>query len=193
MASSILTSADDIRRLRRTAGLTQKELAKRAGVSQSLIARIERGTVDPRLSTLQKIVKAIISVEKRKVALDIMNSPVITVDASDSVRRAVELMKRHGISQMPVLRDGRVVGGIKESTLVERIAYSREPEKAFAGPVRNVMEEAFATVSPSTSVEDILALLLRGQPAVLVMDRGKLVGIVTKIDVIASTVRLGKV
>ena len=47
---SFIPSPEDIRRMRIRAGLTQKELAERAGVSQSLIARIERGSVDPRLS-----------------------------------------------------------------------------------------------------------------------------------------------
>ncbi len=187
-----LISSGDIRRLRKAVGLTQKELAKKAGVSQSLIARIERGTVDPRLSTLKKIVDVIAAVEERRTAQAVMHSPVITINAWDPVRKAVELMKEHNISQMPVLRDSKIVGGIQESTLIGKIAYSKEPAVIFNTPVQNVMEDAFATVDPSTNVEDVFDLLLRGQPAVLVVEKGRLLGIVTKIDIIESTIRPSK-
>ncbi|MHA1431033.1 MAG: helix-turn-helix domain-containing protein, partial [Candidatus Freyarchaeota archaeon] len=53
-----LPTPEDIKRLRKKVGLTQTELAEKAGVSQSLIARIESGSVDPRLSTLQRILNA---------------------------------------------------------------------------------------------------------------------------------------
>jgi transcriptional regulator with XRE-family HTH domain len=44
-----------IRGARRQAGLTQRELAKRALIPQSTIARIESGAVKPRAGTLEKI------------------------------------------------------------------------------------------------------------------------------------------
>ena len=43
---------------RRRAGLTQRELAERAGTSQSAIARIERGRQLPSLETLQRLLRA---------------------------------------------------------------------------------------------------------------------------------------
>ena len=43
---------------RRRAGLTQAELARRAGVPQSTVAKIERGRRDPSLSTLERLVRA---------------------------------------------------------------------------------------------------------------------------------------
>ena len=48
-------SPQELRSLRKKANLTQKELAMKAGISQALIARIEAGDVDPRVSTLRKI------------------------------------------------------------------------------------------------------------------------------------------
>ncbi|HML25821.1 MAG TPA: helix-turn-helix domain-containing protein, partial [Methanomethylovorans sp.] len=53
-----LPTPDSIRQKRNELRLTQSELAKRAGVSQPLIARIEAGDVDPRLSTLKRIFNA---------------------------------------------------------------------------------------------------------------------------------------
>ena len=47
-----------VRQARRRRGLTQRELAQEAAVSQSTVARIESGTMDPRASTLQKLLRA---------------------------------------------------------------------------------------------------------------------------------------
>ncbi len=47
-----------LRRARRRAGMTQRELASRAGVAQPTIARIERGRDDPRVSTFERLLRA---------------------------------------------------------------------------------------------------------------------------------------
>ena len=47
-----------LRDARRRAGLTQRELAGRAGVPQPAIARIERGTISPRIDTLTRLLAA---------------------------------------------------------------------------------------------------------------------------------------
>ena len=49
------TDIDEIKKLRSSLGLTQKDLAQRADVSQSLIAKIEAGRIDPTFSKVQKI------------------------------------------------------------------------------------------------------------------------------------------
>jgi predicted transcriptional regulator len=43
---------------RRRAGLTQRELARRSGIAQTTIARIESGVMDPRISTLETLLRA---------------------------------------------------------------------------------------------------------------------------------------
>ncbi len=47
-----------LRWARRRAGMTQRQLAERAGVPQSTIGRIESGATDPRLSTLRQLLRA---------------------------------------------------------------------------------------------------------------------------------------
>jgi transcriptional regulator with XRE-family HTH domain len=47
-----------VRHARRSAGLTQRQLAAKAGIPQETIARIERGRVDPRISTLDRLLEA---------------------------------------------------------------------------------------------------------------------------------------
>lgn len=185
-----LVSAEDLRQLRKRSGLTQKELAKRARVSQSLIARIENKTVDPRLSTVRKIIDAITSVQKEKrTAEDVMHSPVITIEASDSVRNAVNLMKEHGISQLPIMKDDRVVGSVQELTLINRLSRSRNPDRLFSSSVYNIMDTPFATVESDIDIDVVVNLLQKGNPAVLVMDMRRIVGIITKIDVLSPTVQ----
>ena len=189
LASIKLITAEDIRRLRQIMGLTQKELAIKAGVSQSLIARIENKNIDPRLSTVRKIIDALAHAKENRIAADIMHHPVITIDAKDSVKIAGDLMEKHSISQMPVLEDNRIVGGIREATIIDCIIRRSNPEKIFSGTVYSIMERRFPTVSPATSVEEVVYMLSQDQPAVLVMNNdNKLVGIITKIDVISSAI-----
>lgn len=47
-----------VREARRRAGLTQRQLSEKAGISQETIARIERGRVDPRVQTLDRLLGA---------------------------------------------------------------------------------------------------------------------------------------
>lgn len=188
MAKVSLPTSEEIRKLRRAAKLTQKELARRAEVSQSLVARIEGGTVDPRLSTLRKILTAISTTKQLKAAKDVMNRPVISVEASAPVRRVVDLMREYNISQMPVLRDGKVVGSIQETTLLRRILLSDNPERVFGEPIEKIMEEEFPAIGLSTGLPEIMSLLARGAPAIIVTDKDKPVGIITKIDVVLASV-----
>ena len=73
-----LPTPEDLKKRRNELGLTQSDLAKRAGVSRPLIARIESGDVDPRLSTVRKILDAFEGAEKERQILikDLMHSPV---------------------------------------------------------------------------------------------------------------------
>jgi predicted transcriptional regulator len=184
-----LVSGEDIRRLRKMMGLTQKKLAKKAGVSQSLIARIEKNSVDPRLSTVRKILGALSLIKAGKIANDVMHSPVITVKITDTVRKAVELMRKHNISQLPVLKEKVMVGSIKESTIIHRLTRGGNIRKMFFTPIYNIMENPFITVNPSMGIDEVLSIMSSGHSAVSVIDKGILVGIITKIDVLSSTIR----
>jgi len=181
---SFIPSPEDIRRMRIRAGLTQKELAERAGVSQSLIARIERGSVDPRLSTLRRILSALEDAMKGRVrAKDVMHSPVITVQARDPIEKAAQLMWRYGISQIPVLNGDRIVGTVFEDSIIKAVL-DNPGEDVGKWSVERVMSEVLPIVSPEESLETISRLLMR-EPAVLVISRGKIIGIITKSDLIA--------
>lgn len=184
-----LPTPEDLRRLRLKAGLTQKELARRAGVSQSLIARIERGDINPRLSTLRRIMEVLYEVlEEGLTAEAIMHKPVIAVNEDDPVEKVVKIMEKYGISQVPVLdSNNRVVGTIMESTIIKQLL-NRRVENIFKKKAKEIMEPPLPMVPPTAKNSTILSLLME-YPAVLVSSGGKLVGIISKIDFIRSRLK----
>jgi len=181
-----MVTIEDLRRLRRSAGLTQKQLADKAGVSQSLIARIERGSVDPRFSTVNRILTALRAPVPTRNAKDLMSYPVEGVNAKETVRSTIEKMKRTGFSQLPVLIEGMVVGSLHESAILKRIARSSNPEHVLSGVVYNLMDKPFTTVSPHEEINKVVEILSSGEPALLVVQDGLPLGIITKIDVLAA-------
>lgn len=174
-----LPTPKDLRERRTSLDLTQSELADRADVSQPLIARIEGGDVDPRLSTLRRIVEAINEAEGDVVRGEtLMNENVISVAPDDAVSEAVDRMQEAGYSQLPVISSGVPVGSISDSDVVHAGGDVGEH------PVRDVMSESFPTVSQDATLEEISSLLDHYK-AVMVTDDGETVGIITQADVAA--------
>jgi len=169
---------------RKKLGLTQKKLAELVGVSQPLIARIESGDFDPKLSLVRKIFEVLEEVEGKAInAEKIMNSPVKEVEANTRLKDAVEMMVEDGISQMPVVKDGKVVGSITESGIVKIML-----EKGTAAgkiKVEECMEPPFPAISKSECLDTISKLLLNS-PAVIVGEDENLLGIITKHDVMKA-------
>lgn len=175
-------TADDLRERRRDLGLTQSELAERADVSQPLIARIENGDVDPRLSTVTRIVEVLERVEEERVtAENLMSSDVVSVAPTDTVKTAVDKMQDTQYSQLPVIDDGVPVGSTSDALIAR--ARSDVPDLPDA-PVEEVMGEAFPTVGPDSDIST-LSRLLDHSSAVLVTRKGRVVGIITDADVAA--------
>jgi cystathionine beta-synthase len=107
---------------------------------------------------------------------------LVTIDAEARVPDAVALMREHNISQLPVLEDGKVVGSIQETVLMNRIF---EDSSCLTQQVRQVMSESLPTIPPETRVAAVYQLLLEGRPAVVIVDEGGSArGILTKIDLI---------
>jgi len=176
-----LPTPEDLKKKRIELGLTQSDLAKRAGVSQPLIARIEMSDVDPRLSTVSKILTAFDEVKKEQqiVAKDIISSPVIHVHPKQPLEEAVQIMNANGFSQLPVIENGVPLGSLSEGVVVRTIAV----KKSLVGIiVADLMEESFPTVPQTASVLTVSHILERS-PAVLVMEKGAVTGVITKSDI----------
>jgi predicted transcriptional regulator len=179
-----LPTAEDLKRYRLSVHLTP-ELAKMAGVSQSLIARIEAGDIDPKLSTLRRILDAIKERDLKQglVAADAMTTPMIYVRPDSTIVEASYLMEKNGISQLPVLEDGIQVGCISEEVVVREMAGVKDSAKLQEKKIKTVMAGGFPTVSPTTDL-DTLSKILEKNQAALVVEMGKAVGVITKADII---------
>ena len=174
-----LPTPDDLRQRRTAVGLTQSELADRAGVSQPLIARIEGGDVDPRLSTLRGVVNALEAAEGEVVrAADLMHETVVSVAPDDAVAEAERLMEEEAYSQLAVVDSGVPVGSISHADVIEA------GEDAGQLPVREATSESFPTVGRDATVDE-LRNLLNHYKAVLVTEGGTVEGIITEADIAA--------
>jgi len=180
-----LPTPEEIRNLRVRAGLTQKKLAELAGVTQAYIAKIEKGQADPKLSTLQRILHAIeseISSSYPVTVGEIATQPVIYVRPTDTVKKSVELMERHNISQLPVIEGGKQIGAISETNLLKRVASGEKLNTLLNQRVSKIMGPPFPIVDRTTDIRRIYTML-EEHPAVLVTEREKIIGIITRADI----------
>ncbi|MBI2654941.1 CBS domain-containing protein [Candidatus Woesearchaeota archaeon] len=170
---------DEIKKIRKKLGLTQTELANRSGVSQSLIAKIESGRIDPTYSKAQKIFAALSDLEKKKEikAGQIMAGRIISIEPADSISEAISKMKKSQISQLPVIDSHKLVGLVSESNILDAMLNSK------ANKVGDVMQEAPPIVSKTTSIQ-VVSSLLKHFPMVVVSEEGKLIGLITKSDLL---------
>ncbi len=171
----------EIKKIRKSLGLTQTDLAKRANVSQSLIAKIESNKIDPTFTKTKRIFNTLSDLEKKEEikAKELMNKKIISINPNNNIKESINKMKKYGISQMPVIDDHKVVGLVSESTLLNALM-SKKHEK-----ISEIMEEAPPIVSKTTSVQ-LISNLLRHYPMVLVSESGRLIGLITKADLLGK-------
>ena len=175
---------EEIKKIRKKLGITQTELANRAGVSQSLIAKVESGRIDPTFSKTKKIFAAISDLEKKEEvkANMLMTNKIISIGSDASIKDAINKMKKYQISQLPVVDNNKLIGLVSESTILDALLKSKGKE------VKDVMQEAPPIVSKTTSVQ-VISNLLKHYPMVLVSEEGKLIGLITKSDLLGRLYR----
>lgn len=186
----MLPSIPEIRKMRKNLGISQKELASLTGVSQSYIARLEKGEINPTYEKVRKIYEVLNQSGMKANAIvmtvdRIMSTTVTTISAGDTVVHALALMRDRGYSQLPVMEHNIVVGTITETNINELLVQGNSVEALKNMIVRNIMSPALPQVDRNSPVSMIYPML-KFSSAVLVSDGGEIKGIVTKADVLKA-------
>jgi len=107
--------------------------------------------------------------------------PLIMAEASQSVAETFHTMKDLNISQIPVTREGQVIGKVTEADILHALL---ENPTLTAAPVENICTPPFPVVDAQTSIDRISALINKDNPAVLVEDEYGKTAIITQYDII---------
>lgn len=122
---------------------------------------------------------------------DIMRSPAVTISADTTLESAYRTMQEQGIRHLPVLEGEALVGVITDRDL--RLATSAlAPRPFFPGSqVADVMRPNPITADPSDPVEDAARIMREKKIGCLpVLDDGRLIGIVTGLDLLDALIRM---
>jgi len=118
--------------------------------------------------------------------------PLVTVEASRTVGDAIDLMQRYGISQLPVTEDANghlVVGTLQERTLLDRVYHD---PSVVTTAVSTAMDAPLSQVGVDSSIDDAFEPLLRGEQAVLVVESGEPVAVITRSDLLEFVAHRGQ-
>ncbi len=144
---------------------------------------------------------------------DIMTTEVVTAEAETSVNLVAQLMDRGGLSGVPVVDGaGRVVGIVTEVDLIVRNQrleppaffqlldgripletpghYRKRLQHMLGTLARDVMTEKVVSIDPDEEVEALAELMVKKSVnPVPVLENGRLVGIVSRADIIRMMAR----
>lgn len=130
---------------------------------------------------------------------DLMSKNVLTVSPEDKVDRVFFLFNFENIRHMPVLEKGKLVGILSDRDLKKVLG----PAKKFleradgssvtisARKVRTIMKRGLVTIGPEQRAADAAAIMAKRKIGALpVLQKDKLVGIITATDILRAFVKL---
>ncbi len=110
--------------------------------------------------------------------------PMLSIEESDTVARAVQVMTEHDFSQIPVMHSDRLVGSVNESRLYAALA---EDPTIRTQPVKVIMQPAFPFADISTGIDALASMLTPESPAVLVRDfKSDETYVITRSDIVRA-------
>lgn len=168
-------------------GLSQGELARAAGVSQSTIARLEKDSerLNPSYAMVHHIIEVINSLgenpEPESLSIgEAMQKKLVYVRPNEKVRKALKFMEENDYSQIPVINSkGEVVGTLYQRDIVDLIT---SPKKLNL-KVKELMSIPMPEVDINTKIS-MVKPILQEWGAVLVRDKKRIVGIFTIYDLL---------
>ncbi len=166
----------EIRAKRKELGWSQKELAERADVSQSLVAKLERKENVPNYESIKRIYDSLQENKKTEYAEDFANDEIISVDIGEKVDKAIKLMLEHDYSQIPVKDSDEYIGMVLSSDVVDE---NKDRH------VEEIMKNSFP-ILPARSPKSVVVELLKEKKynAVMIKDENNNWKIVTPADLL---------
>jgi cystathionine beta-synthase len=112
---------------------------------------------------------------------------LVVISPEATAGQAIELMQAAGISQLPVLDAGKPVGSVQEVTLARVLHDHEDPDRVRVG---DIMARPLPLLDVGVHLDEAYRLLLSGNTGVLATQDGKVVDIITRIDLIEYWNRL---
>jgi cystathionine beta-synthase len=113
---------------------------------------------------------------------------LLSVPPTETVAETLAQMDRHGVTQVPVIEEGKPIGSVRENRLLAKVLGERE---LLSSPVRDLMEQSFPVIDVDASASEVTRLLRRS-PAVLVEEFGRITGIITRHDMLDVSNPVGR-
>jgi cystathionine beta-synthase len=104
----------------------------------------------------------------------------VTVNSTEPVLAALRRMKLYDVSQLPVMRDGKIVGIVDEEDILLEVF---ENPEHFNEPVTKAMASGLVTVPVDAPIAQLMEIFKRGMVAIVVKDN-EFLGLVTRIDLL---------
>lgn len=115
-------------------------------------------------------------------------STLYTTSPDAPLGSVVDMMKTHGISQLPVLENGELRGLVSEVRVLDALVKGEATMKSPVGPLASL--DGASTVRRDTSLAQLTQALAGGNVGVVQDDAGQLIGLVTKIDLLEYVANL---
>ena len=120
------------------------------------------------------VVADLLSTKPRKI------KSLISVEPEDDLNVALQLMKKYGVSQLPVVKDKVQVESIREITLMKHLSGRKYPA---THKVSDFMEEPLPSIGRDDKIVAPLKLM-KDRNAMIVLEKGKIIDIITTIDIV---------
>lgn len=148
----------------------------------------------PRGSLLMAIKDSLANIKVSQYA----TKPALTIGPNDDVARARWIMIKHGVSRLPVVDGGKLIGIVTLTDLVEKIYYISIPRRArrgevygeeefLAAPVSNVMSTNVYTIDEDQPLSKAVDIMVnRGVTGLVVTKNGEVAGVISGSDILKA-------
>jgi predicted transcriptional regulator len=171
-----------IKKLRVKLGISQKELANQCSISASMLNQIEKGTAKPGFDTAKTIFNYLETKKysNQKKAGEICTKPIFSLAKSDTLGMAIDEMKDHGFSQIPIFSGKKCIGIVTESGIIRYVDNPNYPRSTRLSKMLEPIPPIFSSDFPASSLKSIIGI----SGCILVSGTSGIIGIITSQDLL---------